>query len=114
MTYIISLMLMTAGLVLLTWTFVAAIRLRKDRHEVAATSVAPEFVSSRASAVRREPVTATSGSRPSGEGPWYTLQCSPSRGVRYAPDMGGYTEVPLQLHDASDNRMYVRKRIWVN
>jgi hypothetical protein len=117
MTYIISLALMAAGLVLLTWTFAAAVRLKREQEALPL----PDFHSTYAIPVsadyerelsERESLAAKAGSASTGD--WYQLQCKASRGVRYAPDMGGFTEVPLQLHDAYDNRMYVRKRIWVN
>lgn len=117
MTYIISLALMVAGLVLLTWTFAAAVRLKREHKSV----TIPDFHSTYAVPVSascdQEYSESEVSARPAATAPtahWYQLQSNTSRGVRYAPDMGGFTEVPLQLHDAYDNRMYVRKRIWVN
>lgn len=113
MTYAISLVLMTAGLVLLTWTLIAALRLKRTETEVSFSGITPAFFDHEPHLEAETEVASGRRTNPA-MADWYQLQHSGSRGVRYAPDMGGFTEVPLQLHDAYDNRMYVRKRIWMN
>lgn len=120
MTYAVSFMLMAAGLILLMWTVAATLRFRREREEVRWSFATPyhddgpeEYRPLDVQASTHQPERTPS--YPSlGGVDWYELQCKAGRGVRYAPNMGGFTEVPLQLHDTSDNKVYVRKRIWVN
>lgn len=119
MTYAVSFMLMAAGLVLLMWTVAATLRFKREREEVRWTISATcegdgaETFQPMDLEATGAPDRASSYLKAQGTD-WYELQCRTGRGVRYAPDMGGFTEVPLQLHDTSDNKVYVRKRIWVN
>lgn len=115
MTYAISIMLMAAGLILLIWTVAATLRFKREREEISWTIMTPaETTSSENYSLAATDVEPRASYPMLGGVDWYQLQCKAGRGVRYAPDMGGFTEVPLQLHDTQDNTVYVRKRIWMN
>ncbi len=117
MTYAVSFMLMAAGFILLIWTVAAAMRFRREREEGwtfvpdieigAAESCSVDYAAIE-HAERMQPWPTLRGVD------WYDLQRRADYGTRRAPDLGGFTEVPLQLRDPQDNRIYVRKRIWMN
>lgn len=118
MTYALSFMLMAGGLVLLMWTVAATLRFKKQR-ETVVWSVPPSMAAPskeydavpKSASPRRSEFTSHAASPGNG---WYEIEYGAGKGIRYAPDMGGFTEVPLQINDSHNNTMYIRKRIWMN
>lgn len=114
MTYAISLMLMTAGILLLVWTVAATMRLRRDREDVEWAVVRSfDALNTPSQPIARSERALADTAAPSWAN-WLPAAETRRRSVRHAPDLGGFTEVPLQVHDSYDQKVYIRRRIWMN
>ncbi len=117
MTYVMGFMMAMAGFIMLMWTAAMVMRLTGKRHAddcgiaffTELDEVPVEAAEVTISHVERKPAYRTLGGVD-----WYNLQTKAGCEVRQAPDLGGFTEVPLQMRDADNNWMYMRKRIWMN
>lgn len=116
MTYAVSFFLMLAGMILLLWTVAAAVRYKRGHaHRADWTLMTTE---------QHRPITFSSFEhRPRETERFQSLRSDgttwiePERDsghVRFAPDMGGFTDVPLRLSDSNNNTVYIRQRLWVN
>lgn len=115
MTYATGFLLMTAGFILLVWTIVFVVRLKfQEEFGALVRHVDDEVAECAPMEVSFGHDNRTPAFPALGGVDWYELQARAGYEVRQAPDLGGFTEVPLQLRDAQNNWMYMRKRIWMN
>ena len=109
-------MLMAAGLILLMWT--VAFSLQYRHVDDGGSRGSPE---GRAGLnVVRLPMSMAADGEAAGPGSavgsppgWHRLSYE-GMGRRCLPDMGGYTDLPVELDAGTEHRQHLMRRIWVN